>query len=247
VVLLPGMAAVALPVGTTEVEGEGALRHEALGMLQPLDGLMPQQGQIEPLPVEVQDEIPTAMTVRLTLRSSFLFDRPSHAVLLFFFQSELWGAVSPPPPPPPPPPLPPSDMVPELGSARAQSSRSSSRAPPTAQRSVPVAGPSTSAPQIDCFCGKPSVEFTVRKESENKGRRFRRCGQPEACAFFEWADEFPQDDKVKRGGPSIPPSIPAKRSRPEDAVRPSDDQLYGLTHNRNNAFRLKKRGIVVVI
>jgi len=68
VVLLPGMAVVALPVGTTEVEGEGALRHEALGMLQPLDGLMPQQGQIEPLPVEVQDEIPTAMTVRLTLR-----------------------------------------------------------------------------------------------------------------------------------------------------------------------------------
>ncbi|KAH9985783.1 DNA topoisomerase [Russula compacta] len=118
---------------------------------------------------------------------------------------ELWGAVSPLP----------SDVVPELGPTRVRPSRSSSRVPQTIQRQVPVAGPSTSAPQIDCFCGKPSVELTVRKESENKGRRFRRCGQPEACDFFEWADELPQD---KRSGPSNPPSIPAKRSRIDDAT-----------------------------
>jgi hypothetical protein len=133
----------------------------------------------------------------------------------FFFQLEPWGALSPPPTPPPP------EMNPELGSTRAHPSRSS--APPTARRSVPVPGPSTSAPQIGCFCGKPSVEFTVRKDSENKGRRFRRCGQPENCNFFEWVDELSQEDGAKRGGPPNPSSIPAKRSRAEDAV-PVDDQ-----------------------
>ncbi|KAI0302708.1 DNA topoisomerase [Russula brevipes] len=118
---------------------------------------------------------------------------------------ELWGAVSPPPP----------DAVPELGPTR---THSSSRAPQTAPRSVPVSGPSTSAPQINCFCGKPTVEFTVKKQSENKGRRFRRCGQPKDCDFFEWADELPQEHKLKRSGPPDPPSIPAKRSRTGDAT-----------------------------
>jgi hypothetical protein len=141
-------------------------------------------------------------------RRSFL--RPS---ILFcaFLQLELWGAVSPPPP----------DAVPELGPTRIHSS---SRVPQTAARSVPVSGPSTSAPQINCFCGKPAVELTVKKQSENKGRRFRRCGQPKDCDFFEWADELPQEHKLKRSGPPDPPSIPAKRSRTGDAVRVSDDQ-----------------------
>jgi DNA topoisomerase-3 len=89
---------------------------------------------------------------------------------------------------------------------------------------VPGAGPNTSAPQIDCFCGKPAVEFTVRKESENKGRQFRRCGQPENCNFFEWVDELPQTDKTKRSRTPNVPSIPAKRPRTDDAVCVSDDR-----------------------
>ena len=142
------------------------------------------------------------------------FDCLPHAVHLF--RLDLWGAVSPPPP----------DVVPEPGPTPAHRYPPLSRAPQTAQRPVPVAGPSTSAPQIDCFCGKPSVELTVKKESENKGRRFRRCGQPEACNFFEWADELPQEGKAKLSRPPNPPSIPAKRSRADDAVRVSYDQLY---------------------
>ncbi|KAH9985368.1 hypothetical protein BJV77DRAFT_1032773 [Russula vinacea] len=59
---------------------------------------------------------------------------------------------------------------------------------------------------------------TVRKESENKGRRFRRCGQPEDCNFFEWADELPQEGKAKLSRPPNLPSIPAKRSRTDDAA-----------------------------
>lgn len=135
---------------------------------------------------------------------------------MHLLRSELWGAVSPPPP----------DVVPEPGPTPAHPYPSSSRTPQMAQRPAPVAGPGTSAPQTDCFCGKPSVELTVRKESENKGRRFRRCGQPKDCNFFEWADELPQEGKAELSRPPNPPSIPAKRSRTDDAVRVSYDQLY---------------------
>ncbi|KAH9166435.1 DNA topoisomerase, partial [Lactarius sanguifluus] len=126
----------------------------------------------------------------------------------------LWGAV---------PPLP-VDLAPAPGPnpsrPPSRPSSSSRAAPQTAPRSAPDTGPSTSAPQINCFCGKPSVEFTVRKESANKGRQFRRCGQPENCDFFEWTDEAPRDAGMKPGGrPPNPPSIPAKRSRTDDAVR----------------------------
>ncbi|KAH8980237.1 DNA topoisomerase [Lactarius akahatsu] len=124
----------------------------------------------------------------------------------------LWGAV---------PPLP-VDLAPAPGpnpSRPPSRPPSSSRAPQTAPRSAPATGPSTSAPQINCFCGKPSVEFTVRKESANKGRQFRRCGQPENCDFFEWTDEPPRDGMKPGDRPPNPPSIPAKRSRTDDAVR----------------------------
>jgi hypothetical protein len=69
--LLQGMVVVALLVGTTEVEGEGAQRREALGVLQPLDVLIPRQGQIEPLLAQVQDEVPTAMMVCLSCGDRF--------------------------------------------------------------------------------------------------------------------------------------------------------------------------------
>ncbi|KAH9008050.1 DNA topoisomerase, partial [Lactarius deliciosus] len=125
----------------------------------------------------------------------------------------LWGAVPPlpvdlAPAPGPNPSRPPSRPPP-----------SSRAAPQTAPRSAPATGPSASAPQINCFCGKPSVELTVRKESANKGRQFRRCGQPENCDFFEWTDEPPRDAGTKPSSrPPNPPSIPAKRSRTDDAA-----------------------------
>jgi len=96
-----------------------------------------------------------------------------------------------------------------------------------APQPVAAAGPSTSAPQIDCFCicGKPSVERTVRKESENKGRRFRRCGQAQGCDFFEWVDGLPQEGNAKPSRPPNP-SIPAKRSRTDDATPRKYCQCY---------------------
>ncbi len=120
-------------------------------------------------------------------------------------------------------------MIPEPGPTPAHRHTSSSRVPQMAQQPVAVAGPSISTPQIDCFCGKPSVERTVRKESENKGRRFRRCGQPTDCDFFDWIDELPQGN-ARLSRPPNPPSIPAKRSRTDDAVRVSYDQFYAHTN-----------------
>lgn len=127
---------------------------------------------------------------------------------------ELWDAVS----------MPPSALATEPGLPSAQSSLSSSRAPQTLQRSVTETEPSISVPQ-NCKCGKPAVEFTVRRDTGNIGRRFRRCGQPNDCGYFEWVDELPQKDQAKRSRTPNPHSIPAKRARTDDAVRISD---YGL-------------------
>jgi hypothetical protein len=149
---------------------------------------------------------------------------PAHS--LATHPKALWGAVEPPPPvnlapvpgPNPQPRLPPPSRPPSTSTSRA--------APQTAPpRSAPAAEPNPSAPPMNCFCGKPSIERTVKKESANKGRLFRRCGQTEKpCDFFEWADEPPRDagngNGMKRAvGPPNPPSIPAKRSRTDDAVR----------------------------
>ncbi|KAI0295814.1 DNA topoisomerase [Multifurca ochricompacta] len=109
-----------------------------------------------------------------------------------------------------------SDRTALASQTRANPSRSSSGALQTAPRTLPVAGPSTLAPQINCFCGKPSMELIVKRDSENKGRRFRRCGQPENCDFFEWTDEPPREDKTNHGRPPNPPSILAKRKRIDD-------------------------------
>ena len=137
-------------------------------------------------------------------------------IRLNFYPEALWGAVPPLPvdlaPAPGPNPTHPPSRPPSTSRATPQTAPRSAPAPAT--------GPSTSAPQINCFCGKLSVELTVKKESANKGRHFRRCGQPESCDFFEWTDEPPRDAGMKRGGgPPNPPSIPAKRSRTDDAVR----------------------------
>ena len=149
-------------------------------------------------------------------------------LMLSMLPLELWGAVSPPPP----------DVVPQPGPTHPQPPPPAPlpRAPQTVQRPVPGAGPNTSTPQTICFCGKPTVEFTVRKESENKGRQFRRCGQPEDCDFFEWVDEILQNDKAKRSRTPNVPSIPAKRPRRDDAVRVSDDQPHSYRRTLEKYF-----------
>ena len=207
VILLVGV--VALLVETTEMAEEGLQQRETLRTLQSLDGRTLQQGRTEALPAQVKDEVPTAMMVRLIRAVIVISGCLSYAVYLF--QPGLWNAFSSPPP----------EVIPELGPNRYPPS---SYAPQMAQQSVAAASPSTSAPQINCFCGKPSVEKTVKKESENKGRKFRRCGQAEDCDFFEWSDELPQGN-AKFSRPQNP-SIPAKRSRTDDAVRVSYDWFY---------------------
>ncbi len=134
-----------------------------------------------------------------------------------FHQKALWGAISPPPVEVAPAPAP----GPNATRPPSRPPSSTRATPQTAPRSAPAAGPSPAAPQINCFCGKPSVELTVKKESANKGRRFQRCVQPQSCDFFEWTDEPPRDvGNMKHGArPPDPPSIPAKRSRTDDTVR----------------------------
>jgi hypothetical protein len=75
VLLLVGMAALMqaeitgradiLLVEMTEVAEEGLGQRETLRMLQSLDDRKLQQGRAEPLLVQVKDEVPTAMMVRL--------------------------------------------------------------------------------------------------------------------------------------------------------------------------------------
>ncbi|KAH9979024.1 DNA topoisomerase [Lactifluus volemus] len=121
---------------------------------------------------------------------------------------DLWSAVSPPPP----------EVVPEPRPTVTHPSAPSSHVTQTVPRPAQAAGPSTLTPQVNCHCGKPSVELIVKKESVNKGRPFRRCGQAESCDFFEWADEPPREEIGKRGRTPNPPFIPAKRSRTDDAA-----------------------------
>ena len=211
--VIPLAGVVVLLVETTEVAEEGLRQRETLRMLQSLDGQTLQQGRSEWHLVQPKDEVLTATMVRLIRTVIVSFRLPPYAVHLF--QSGLWDAFSSPPP----------EVIPEPGPTPAQRYPPSSNAPQMARQPVAVAGPSTSAPQIDCFCGKPSVERTVRKESENKGRIFRRCGQAQDCNFFEWVDELPQEGNAKLSRPPNP-SIPTKRSRTDDAVRVSYDQFY---------------------
>ncbi|KAI0268849.1 DNA topoisomerase [Gloeopeniophorella convolvens] len=123
-------------------------------------------------------------------------------------EDALWDAVATPPPSPPrhaPGPPVPSFLA------------GPSRAPPPAPRATPTAGPNTAPPQTNCFCGKPAVDRTVKKEGANKGRPFRRCGQPAECDFFEWCDEPPPEARPAQSRPGQP-SIPAKRPYAEHAA-----------------------------
>ncbi len=51
-----------------------------------------------------------------------------------------------------------------------------------------------------CLCNQDAVMKTVVKEGSNKGRKFWKCGQVEACLFWEWDDEPPRSTKSGRTG-----------------------------------------------
>lgn len=44
---------------------------------------------------------------------------------------------------------------------------------------------------VTCYCGDTAKFLTVKKNNENKGRKFYACPKPKntECGFFEWADE----------------------------------------------------------
>ncbi|XP_012287249.1 DNA topoisomerase 3-alpha isoform X2 [Orussus abietinus] len=49
--------------------------------------------------------------------------------------------------------------------------------------------PAVTAPNvINCLCGLPAKQLTVRKEGPNKGRQFYKC-QQDICKFFDWGNE----------------------------------------------------------
>ncbi|GJJ12157.1 hypothetical protein Clacol_006398 [Clathrus columnatus] len=60
--------------------------------------------------------------------------------------------------------------------------------------------------EVLCKCSVPVVERTVTKESANKGRKFRACGNQGGCDFFEWMD-IPSSSSVA----SV--TVPTKRMR----------------------------------
>ncbi|KAH9189048.1 hypothetical protein AeNC1_008969, partial [Aphanomyces euteiches] len=51
-------------------------------------------------------------------------------------------------------------------------------------------------PRQLCLCRKPPIELTVKKEGENKGRKFLKCNnQNNPCKFWEWAPQAPPSPK----------------------------------------------------
>ena len=46
---------------------------------------------------------------------------------------------------------------------------------------------------VTCYCGDSAKFLTVKKNNENKGRKFYTCAKPKVseCGFFEWADDGP--------------------------------------------------------
>lgn len=56
--------------------------------------------------------------------------------------------------------------------------------------------PNSSAERyILCDCAERAITLTVRKEGVNKGREFYKCAKREnACNFFLWADDGPDED-----------------------------------------------------
>lgn len=51
-----------------------------------------------------------------------------------------------------------------------------------------------------CYCDADSIEFKVKKENNNKGRKFYKC-DGSVCKFFKWADRVDEydPDKFRRG------------------------------------------------
>ncbi len=191
VLLLVGAAA--LLAETTEVAEEALRQREILRKMWWLDD------RIAPCPGQGRGPDSDDGTSH-SCGDHIFFGCLSYVVHLF--QSGLWDTFSSPPP----------EVIPEPIPTPAHRYPSSSRAPRIAQQPVAIPGPSTSVPQINCSCGKPSMERTATRVCENKGRRFRRCGQPasEDCKFFEWIDEPAQDGNAKLNRPPNPPLFPRR-------------------------------------
>lgn len=91
--------------------------------------------------------------------------------------------------------------------------------PPPASRSRPKASRPNQAASVmvstvECKCKVPVAERTVVKESANKGRKFRTCGNKGECDFFEWTDDPPGPNP----GGIAAKAIPAKRTLTERSV-----------------------------
>jgi len=48
-----------------------------------------------------------------------------------------------------------------------------------------------------CKCGVTSVKRTVKKEGENKGKKFFICANGNICKFFKWVEEMNNYDGSK--------------------------------------------------
>ncbi|KAG8969678.1 DNA topoisomerase [Tulasnella sp. 419] len=87
-----------------------------------------------------------------------------------------------------------------------------SRRPPPQSTApiVPLTTGNASISGVQCRCGVQAVERTVTRESQNKGRKFWKCGNGDACDFFEWFDG--PSGKSDGGIGDMNKSIPAKRN-----------------------------------
>lgn len=104
--------------------------------------------------------------------------------------------------------------------------------PPRPRQTV---GSATQSADGQCKCGVLAAERTVVKESENKGRKFRSCGNQGVCDFFEWLDGPPSASVNTPASRSIP----SKRTLTERSVRLNHIiaivcSLFSLLSSRTN-------------
>ena len=93
-------------------------------------------------------------------------------------------------------------------------------------RPLQRAGSAAQSADGQCKCRVLAAERTVVKESANKGRKFRSCGNQGACDFFEWVDGPPPSASVSTSNSR---TIPSKRTLTERSVRPNHIMAQACT------------------